>query len=88
MRVIHGQDRRGPVFSALVVVGAVGLLGLTIFSKYSLRSVAPLLALAVLFAVTQRVLLRWRSLIVLVVFVILFIPMKRYSLPASLPINL
>ena len=88
MKLIPGEGKRGPAMSAAIVVTAVALLGLTIFSKYSLQTIVPLLAFGVLLTVTHRVLLRWRSLIALVVCVILFIPIKRYSLPASLPINL
>src|SRR6266480_1117032 len=88
MRLVLGESKRGPAISAATVITAVALLGLTIFSKYSLHTMVPLLALGVLLVVMQRVLLRWRSLIVVIVCVILFIPIKRYSLPASLPINL
>lgn len=88
MRLILGEDKQGPVFSAAIVIAAVALLGLTVFTGYSPSSVAPLLAVGVLIAVTHSVLFRWRTLIALIVCVILFIPMKRYNLPASLPMKL
>ena len=64
------------------------MLALTVFTSDRLSTIGPLLALGVFLAVAHQKVLRWRSLLVLVVLVILFIPMKRYSLPASLPINL
>lgn len=88
MRLVIGEDQRGPVVSATVLVTSVALLGLTVFAGLSVRALGPIMALTVLFAVAHRALLRWQSLIALIVFVILFIPIKRYSLPASLPINL
>jgi hypothetical protein len=88
MKLVVGENQRGPVVSSVIVVLAVGVLVLTVFAGASLRSLGPIVALVVLFALIYQRLLRWRALIALVVFVILFIPIKRYSLPASLPINL
>ena len=88
MRLLLGQDQHGPVVSGVIVVGAVTLLGLTVFAGYQLHTLGPIFALVVIFAVSHQFLLRWRTQIALVVLVILLIPMKRYSLPASLPLNL
>src|SRR5579862_1058481 len=88
MRLVLGQDKQGPLFSGAIVVAALILLGLTVFTSDRLRTVGPLLALGVALAVTHRTLFQWRSLIALILCVILYIPMGRYSLPASLPVNL
>jgi hypothetical protein len=88
MKLIIGENQRGPVVSSAIVVLAIGVLGLTVFAGASLRSLVPVVALVVIFALAYRRLLKWRSLVAAVVFVILFIPIKRYSLPASLPFSL
>lgn len=88
MRLVLGEDKRGPFFSVLFVVSAVALLGLTVFTGHSLRTIGPILALAIVFVVSHKALFRWQSLVIAIVLVILFIPIKRYSLPSSLPINL
>ena len=73
----------------LLVAGASILLLVAAEAHDSrLTMVAPLLLLSVLGAFTYRWLATWRSLLGLVAAVILFIPIKRYSLPASLPFQL
>src|SRR5437868_7162904 len=88
MRLVLGEEKSGPLISGAIALAAVALLALTVFTSDRLSTVGPLLALGVIFAVAHQAILRWRSLIALILIVILFIPMKRYSLPASLPINL
>ena len=87
-RLIIGEAQQGPLISSVVVATAVCLLGLTVFTNQKLQVVAPLLAAVVVFAITHERLLRWRSQVALIVSVILFVPMGRYTLPASLPFNL
>ena len=84
MKLVIGENQRQPVASSAVVLLATGVLILTVFSGAHLRSIAPIIALVVVFAFTYERLLKWRSLVALIVFVILFIPIKRYELPASL----
>lgn len=88
MRVILGEGRRGPLVASAILVAAVALLAFTVFTSDKLSTVGPLLALGVVLVVWHQTLFRWRSLMVLILLVILFIPIKRYTLPASLPINL
>src|SRR5581483_9204661 len=88
MRIVVGEDKRGPLLSSAIVVASIALLGFTVFTSDRLSTIVPLLALGVLLVLTHRPLLQWRSLIALIVFVIIFIPIKRYTLPASLPIKL
>jgi len=88
LRVVLGEDKQGPVVAGAIVIAAVALLALTVFTSDRLKTVGPLLALAVLFAVLHQSILRWRSLLVMIVLIILFIPIRRYSLAASLPIHL
>jgi len=86
-------DTRGLVTATAISFGAVALLAVAETGDYAPRIVAPLAMLIALACVSfafvsyQR-LLSWPSLIGLIVFVILFIPIKRYSLPSSLPFQL
>ena len=86
--IIVGEDKRGPLVSGTVVLAAVTLLAFTVFTSDKLSTVGPLLALAVFLAIAHQAVFRWRSLVILIVLVILFIPIRRYNLPASLPIKL
>jgi O-antigen ligase len=88
MKLVIGSNQRGPVASSAVVLLAFVVLVLTVFSGADLKSIAPIIALVMIIAFAYQRLLKWRSLVAMIVFVILFIPMKRYTLPASLPINL
>jgi hypothetical protein len=49
--------------------------------------IAPILLLITVFAATHRRLLQWHSLLGGLLLVVLFVPIKRYSLPGSLPFN-
>ena len=88
LKVVLGEGKRWPLVASAILVAAVALLGLTVFTSDKLSTVGPLLAFGVVLVVWHQALFRWRSLMTLILLVILFIPIKRYSLPASLPINL
>lgn len=79
---------RPPVWFSMLIVGGLVLLAGSVASGYGIRTAAPLAAVAVLGAVAVPKLGSWRALISAIVLVILFIPMKRYMLPASLPVRL
>ncbi|MDQ2913779.1 MAG: hypothetical protein M3T56_11045 [Chloroflexota bacterium] len=88
MKVVHGEDSRGPIASSTIVIGALAVLAFTVVGGNSVQTVAPITAVIVIAAIAYRTVLAWRSLLALIILVILFIPIKRYSLPASLPFNL
>ncbi len=88
MRAILGADERGPVVSAGIVLGALGVLTLTVVSGVGVTQIAPVVALSVVLAVAYRTMMTWQALIVGLVLVILFIPIKRYSMGGSLPFEL
>ncbi len=88
MRVIIGEGRRGPVVSSFIVVAAVALLGTTIVSNTRVSVAAPLIGATVALVLGYRRLLTWRALIGLTIFIILFIPIRRYALPSALPFQL
>jgi hypothetical protein len=83
-----GSVERGPVVSATVIVCALALLTLSVFANAPVQILAPALLLLVLLAAAARALLAWKTLLALVAIVILFIPIRRYSLPGQLPFEL
>ncbi len=70
------------------IVSGLGLLAVAVAVGHEALVLAPLLAGVTVFAVGHRSLLRWDRLIVLVLIVVLFVPIGRYELPASLPVDL
>jgi len=85
---IHSQPSRGPVAAAVVAVGAVLLLALGDLAGANMKVLAPVLGIALVASVAYKILLPWRSQLALIIFVIFFVPIKRYILPASLPFQL
>jgi hypothetical protein len=64
------------------------LIALTLALGGPRHSVTPILFAFALGVVTWRALAKWRSLLAAMILVILFVPIRKYSLPAALPINL
>jgi polysaccharide biosynthesis protein PslJ len=85
---LAGQRRS--LAALIVVAGALALLTLTALTTPSQKSIALLVAIALAALVAQSSLkmVSWRSLIVTVIVVIFAIPIRRYALPGSLPIDL
>ena len=89
MRLATGSGvERGPYVSSAVVLGALALLALTVLTQSRPLETAPVVAAVIVFAVAYRSLLAWDSLLALLVLMILFVPIKRYVLPGSLPFEL
>jgi hypothetical protein len=57
-------------------------------SRHAVMLVALCLSLASVIAIYHPAVLRWRQLVATLILIILFIPMRRYSLPGSLPFQL
>lgn len=74
--------------ASAVVLAALCVLTLAELGDYSLHTLAPVSTLVIGVAVSYRRLFAWRSLVGLIVLVILFIPIKSYTLPSSLPFHL
>jgi polysaccharide biosynthesis protein PslJ len=88
MRALLGGADRGPVIAAGFVFGALGVLTTTVLTGSAVAELAPIIALAVLVVISYRTTLTWPALLTGLVIVILFIPIKRYSLPGHLPFDL
>jgi polysaccharide biosynthesis protein PslJ len=80
--------RRPPVAASVVVLAALLILTCAVVVGHGIRLATPLAAVAVAGTVVATKLRSWRALISLIVVVILFIPVNRYTLPASLPVRL
>jgi len=74
--------------AAYVLIGAGGALSISVLAGAAQEIVAPLAIVVAGLAVAHRMLLRWDVLLGVIVIVILFVSIKRYELPASLPFNL
>jgi hypothetical protein len=86
--VILGEGRKGPIASSVIVVASIALLGFTVISNTRVSVAAPLIGAAVTLLLGYRRLLTWRSLLAFTILVVLFIPIRRYELPSSLPFHL
>lgn len=88
LRVIHGAGERGPIVSSAFVAGGLGLLAWTVVEGRAIFPAAAVVSVLVLLVSAHRVLLSWRSLIIWLLLVILFIPIRRYKLPVGLPFDM
>lgn len=88
MRAILGADQRGPVVSGAVALFGLAIVALTVVAGVAVTVTAPAMALAVTLAVAHRWLLSWPVLLAGLVLVIVFIPIKRYTIPGDLPFEL
>ena len=88
MRLVAAGEERGPYISSAVVLGALALLTLTVFTGTRPLETAPVIALTIIFTLAYRSLLSWDSLLAVLVLVILFVPIQRYVLPGALPFEL
>jgi len=81
-------SRVAPVTAAVIIVGSICLLLAAELADANLKILAPVLAVVVIGAACYRALLPWRAQVGLIVYVIWFIPIKRYTLPINLPFQL
>jgi hypothetical protein len=88
MRVLPGGAARTPVLPWTLTAGSLGLVAVALLTAAPLAAVTPLVAILAAAVVGYRTLLSWRSLLAAVVVVILTIPIRRYTIPAGLPIQL
>ena len=71
-----------------LILGAVGALGFSVLLGAAPTIVAPLAGIFAVVAAWHQVLLRWHNLLAAIVAIVLFVPIKRYELPATLPFEL
>jgi hypothetical protein len=88
MQAIAGSASGRPVVPVGIVVSSLVVLTVTVFTGLPVKIVAPVVCLVVAIAVLYKVVLSWRALLGLVLMVILFVPIRRYTLPMNLPFEL
>jgi O-antigen ligase len=91
MSAISVRSESRSIASLLPVSCALTLLAAGVAAGISSRSViglAVVLALVTLATLTRPAFVRWPHLLAALILIILFIPMRRYSLPGSLPFQL
>ena len=76
---------RADVLAAATIVGALAVLAGAASSGLYTAAVAPLVLAVILFATWHRTLLRWDSLVGLILVIVLFVPITKYRLPATSP---
>jgi O-antigen ligase len=84
IRAAHGRS----VVPAALVTSALGLLAVSVVSGTAARATVGLVVFATILAVTRPVALGWPRLVAGLILIILFIPIRRYTLPGSLPFQL
>ena len=80
--------RRGTTVAVSLIGVALILVTVATVAGSGIRIAIVPLSLIVLLAAFHERLLRWRMLLGFTILVILFIPIKRYTLPSALPFNL
>jgi hypothetical protein len=75
-------------FELLAAAGAMVLIAASATTGHAPGLVAPAAALLVVLAIARPTVLEWRTMILGLLLIILFIPIRRYSLAANLPFQL
>lgn len=88
MSAITGGADRGPIISASIVLGSLAVLATTAATTLPVLEVSAVVSFVAVATVAYRLLLKWTSLLALMILVILFIPIKRYTMPGNLPFEL
>jgi polysaccharide biosynthesis protein PslJ len=89
MRALGGADQRSPVVPTTVALAGLAILSVAVVSGIAVAPVALLIAIGVMLVTGYpytRV-LQWRMLLVGIIVIILFVPIRRYTLPGHLPFN-
>ena len=73
---------------ATVVFSSLALLALAVLAGGSVRLAGGLVVVATIAALVRPVLIGWPRLVAALIVIIMFIPIRRYTLPASLPFQL
>jgi hypothetical protein len=88
MKLVAVETERGPILPAAIAISATAILVLAVPLGLPIFELSALAAVLVVGALAHRTLLQWHSLVAFAILVIFLIPIKRYSLPGSLPFDL
>ena len=76
------------ILPATVVIASIAVLAVSVTAGFSLRIAAGAVVLVTLVAWVRPVYIGWHRLLAGLILVILFIPIRRYTLPGNLPFQL
>lgn len=85
---LNRESQREPAIAATLIVSGLAVLAYATTSGVRADLVAAAVAFAAVVLAGWRTLLAWRSLLALTILLILFLPIRRYTIPSSLPFNL
>jgi O-Antigen ligase len=81
------RDTRSAI-PAAIVAASLAVFAVGIVSGISVRATAAVVVLVTLAALSRAAFLAWPHLIAALILTIMFVPIRRYSLPANLPFQL
>jgi hypothetical protein len=88
MRVVAGSAERRAITSLALLSAAFGFLAIGVLTPVPLAQTAPATAVFVVTAFFRPRVVRFDILLAVMVGIILFVPIKRYTLPTGLPFDL
>jgi hypothetical protein len=88
MSEVVGKAERGQHAAVWLVLSGLAALSVAATAGYPLKIIAPAITLGLIAVFAHRFLLVWKNLLLLLVLIVLFIPIRRYSLPGNLPFQL
>jgi hypothetical protein len=88
MRVIFSAAQRGEIRPLVLLAGLFVMTLAALLPGSSAVSIAPFFALFLALTLLHRRLLSWKALLGLTIAIILFIPIRRYTMPGGLPFEL
>lgn len=76
------------VVPAALIVGSLAVLAAGVASGVSVRATSALVVFITIAALVRPAVVRWPKLVATLILIILFIPIRRYTLPGNLPFQL
>ena len=74
--------------ATLVMAGGFGLLATSVLLGIGMPTIAAVVGLGTVLATWHQTILRWPAAIALLISIMLFVPISRYSIPVDLPFGL
>jgi hypothetical protein len=88
MSALRSSVALRPSAPVVLITGAVGVFAIAVASGANLHLSSGALVFAAAIALRRSAVVAWRPLIATLILIILFIPIRRYALPGSLPFQL
>ena len=87
----HARTATAPVEfdrATAVMAGSFALIAASVVFGVGMETIAPLAAVGAVLAAWHQALFRWPAVVALLISIILFVPIGRYSIPVNLPFGL